>query len=232
MDRQSVSRLPSASGFLFYGSEPRNGVFRFRFLEGNLDVLADFNVVRVDVDDVRHDSRSFRQFHVRQHVRIRIAILPFFASIRGVDETTIEASKDLGAGPIRTFFSVTVPQTYGGLLSGTVLVAIPTFGAFLTPSLLGGPGQMMIGVVIDIYFNQSFDWNFAAAVGTLITAFIMLVIVLGAVLGGNVLSSRTPGDEARVSPPKPTIRRPRLFDRSVTWQSATSNTTRVRSEGD
>lgn len=130
------------------------------------------------------------------YVWLPLATLPFFAAIRGIDESTIEASKDLGAGPIRTFFSVTVPQTYGGLLAGVVLVAIPTFGAFLTPVLLGGTGQMMIGVVIDIYFNQTFNWNFAAAVGTLITAFIVLVIVLGALLGGNVLSSRTPGDHS------------------------------------
>ncbi|MEY7849010.1 ABC transporter permease [Natrarchaeobius sp. A-rgal3] len=110
------------------------------------------------------------------YIWLPLATLPIYASISGVQTDLIEASKDLGAGPIRTFTNVTLPLTSGGLVIGTILVAIPTFGSFITPSILGGTGQMMIGMAVELHYNQGYNWPFAAALGTVLTTLVLIFL--------------------------------------------------------
>lgn len=122
------------------------------------------------------------------YIWLPLATLPFYASLAGFDWDLIEASKDLGAGPIDTFTTVTLPLTAGGVLAGAILVAIPTFGAFITPSLLGGTDQVMLGMVIELQFNQAFNWAFAAAASTVLTIAVLLFVAIGFFWGRNVLT--------------------------------------------
>ncbi|MDG5820744.1 ABC transporter permease [Natronococcus sp. A-GB7] len=117
------------------------------------------------------------------YVWLPLAVLPFYASIKTMDEDLIEAAKDLGAGPLKTFFTVTLPMTKNGIYAGLILVAVPAFGAFVTPALLGGTGSVMIGMVIDNQFNQAFNWNFGAALGVFLTLAVVASLLL-AVLAG------------------------------------------------
>jgi spermidine/putrescine transport system permease protein len=124
------------------------------------------------------------------YVWLPLATLPFYASIEGMDESLIEAGKDLGAGPIKTFWTVTLPQTKNGVLAGITLVAIPTFGSFVTPALLGGTNILMLGQVIDTQFNQAFDWPFGAALGTVVVVGVFVVIGLTQLAGHSAIGSR------------------------------------------
>jgi spermidine/putrescine transport system permease protein len=103
-----------------------------------------------------------------------------------MDADLIEAAKDLGAGPIKTFFTVTLPMTKNGVITGVILVFIPTFGSFITPRLLGGTNNIMIGMVIENQFKSAFNWPFGAAIGIVISAVVVALLVAGARSGGNL----------------------------------------------
>lgn len=106
-----------------------------------------------------------------------VAVLPMYASIARMDKSLINASKDLGAGPIKTFIYVTLPQTKDGIFVGTILVAIPTFGAFVTPAMLGGPDDNMLGRLIELQYMEVFNLPFGSALATVVS--LVVIIVLG-----------------------------------------------------
>jgi len=100
-------------------------------------------------------------------------ILPLYTNLVKLDPSLLEASADLGARPIRTFFSITLPLSMSGVVAGAMLVFIPAIGEFVIPSLLGGPGTQMIGRILwDEFFSKT-NWPRAAAL-----AITMLVIVV------------------------------------------------------
>jgi putrescine transport system permease protein len=100
-------------------------------------------------------------------------ILPLYTNLVKLDVSLFEASADLGARPLRTFLSVTLPLSMPGIIAGSMLVFIPAIGEFVIPSLLGGPGTLMIGRVLWDEFFTNTNWPRAAAV-----AMAMLVVVV------------------------------------------------------
>ena len=102
------------------------------------------------------------------YVFMPFMVLPLYATIDRLDKSYLEASLDLGASQARTFWSVTLPLTMPGIVSGIILVFIPTLGSFLTPDLLGGANAIMIGNVIERQFKAANDWPFGAALSFLL----------------------------------------------------------------
>ena len=119
------------------------------------------------------------------YIWLPLAVLPFYATLSDLEEDLIEAAKDLGSGPIKTFFSVTLPLTKGGLIAGIILVAIPKFGSFITPALLGGTNVTMVGMLIESQFNQAFNWSFGSALGIFVSALVVVLLLIGILLGGS-----------------------------------------------
>jgi spermidine/putrescine transport system permease protein len=113
-----------------------------------------------------------------------VAVLPMYASISRMDKSLISASKDLGAGPIKTFVYVTLPQTKDGIFVGTLLAAVPTFGAFVTPAMLGGPNDNMIGRLIELQYMQVYDVPFGSALGTVLSLFVIGVLGVSFMING------------------------------------------------
>src|SRR5207247_10880893 len=64
-------------------------------------------------------------------------ILPLYANLEKQDLTLLEAAQDLGAGPVRAFFRITLPLSFQGIVAGSLLVFIPAVGEYVLPSLLG-----------------------------------------------------------------------------------------------
>ena len=112
------------------------------------------------------------------HVYLPIMILPIYASARNLDKRYIEAAHDLGASPVRTFLRVTLPLTSPGVIAGIVLFFIPVFGSFVTPQLLGGTGDIMVGQQIQNQFGEAFNWPFGAALSMVMTGVVLIAIVL------------------------------------------------------
>jgi len=104
-------------------------------------------------------------------------ILPLYANLVKLDEAYLEAAADLGAGPVTTFFTVTLPLSLPGIVAGSMLVFIPAIGEYVIPALLGGPGTLMIGRVLWDEFFSANDWTMASAV-----AIVMLVVVVAPIM--------------------------------------------------
>ncbi|MEZ5657725.1 MAG: ABC transporter permease [Burkholderiaceae bacterium] len=102
------------------------------------------------------------------YVFMPFMVLPLYATIERLDRSYLEASLDLGASQWQTFWRVTVPLTMPGIVTGVILVFIPTLGSFLTPDLLGGANAIMIGNVIERQFKAANDWPFGSALSFLL----------------------------------------------------------------
>ncbi len=112
------------------------------------------------------------------YVWVVAMVLACYASISGLDRSLLEAAQDLFANPVRTFLRVTIPLTLPGIVSGSILVFVPSFGAFVTPDMLGGGKTDMVGNLISQQFGEAMDWPFGSA----ISAILMIVMLFGTLL--------------------------------------------------
>jgi putrescine transport system permease protein len=104
-------------------------------------------------------------------------VLPLYTNLVKHDYQLLEAAGDLGARPLTTFLTVTLPLSRAGMIAGSLLVFIPAVGEFVTPELLGGPGTLMIGKVLWQEFFNNHDWPVASAV-----AIVMLVLLTAPII--------------------------------------------------
>jgi len=116
-------------------------------------------------------------------------ILPLYANMEKLDWTLLEAAADLGAKPMTTFFTVTLPMTMPGIIAGALLVFIPATGEFVIPDLLGGGNVLMIGRLLYNEFNANVDWPVASAVAMVL----LVVLVLPMMLYQHIQSKETEG---------------------------------------
>lgn len=105
-------------------------------------------------------------------------ILPLYTTLVKLDESLLEASADLGARPVRTFLSITLPLSLPGIVAGSMLVFIPAIGEFVIPALLGGPETLMIGRVLWDEFFTAANWPRAAAVAMAMLLVVVVPIML------------------------------------------------------
>jgi spermidine/putrescine transport system permease protein len=104
-------------------------------------------------------------------------ILPLYASLDRIDRSYLEAARDLGASPFRTFLHVTLPLSKTGLLGGAVLIALPMFGDYYTPNIVSGaPTTSMIGNQIDLYFHGGPQPTIGAAITIILSAFLLILM--------------------------------------------------------
>ena len=110
------------------------------------------------------------------YVHLPFMVLPLYAALDRLDKSLIEASLDLGAGHLRTMFSIVIPLALPGIISGIIITFVPALGAYLTPDLLGGPDSQMIANVIERQFKRANDWPFGAAL-----SFLLMYATFGAI---------------------------------------------------
>lgn len=120
------------------------------------------------------------------YMLLPFAVLPMYSSIEKLDKGLLEASKDLGAGPVKTFFKITLPLTAPGIFAGIILVFIPTIGYYQITDMLGGGTQMMIGNLINNQFSISRNWPFGAALSMLLAVLILVMLFICQKIGGNL----------------------------------------------
>ncbi|MCH8177124.1 MAG: ABC transporter permease subunit [Proteobacteria bacterium] len=111
-------------------------------------------------------------------------ILPLYANMEKLDMTLNEVAADLGAKPMTTFVTITLPLTIPGIIAGSLLVFIPATGEYIIPDLLGGGNVLMIGRILYNEFNANIDWPVASAVAIAL----LLVLVLPMMLYQHVQS--------------------------------------------
>ncbi len=94
-------------------------------------------------------------------------VLPLYASIERLGVAPRQAAADLGAGPVASFFRVTLPLTLPGIMAGCIFVFVPSLANFIVPDLLGGGKRIMVGNLIQSQFFQARDWPFGATLAVL-----------------------------------------------------------------
>jgi spermidine/putrescine transport system permease protein len=104
-------------------------------------------------------------------------ILPLYAAMERFDWSLLEAAADLGAGRWRSMTRVLLPLTLPGIVAGSIIVFIPSLGAYVTPDLMGGAKVTLIGNLLQQQFLTVRNWPFGSAIG-----FILMAIMLAATI--------------------------------------------------
>lgn len=110
---------------------------------------------------------------------IPFAILPIFLSLERIPKSLIEASTDLGASGLQTFFRIVLPLSLPGIVSAATFVFVLAIGDFLTPQMVGGQSGFTFGRIIYSQFGTAFNWPFGAALSAILGLVVILVIMLG-----------------------------------------------------
>ena len=105
-------------------------------------------------------------------------ILPLYANLVKMDIRLLEAAYDLGARPIKAFFTVTLPLSMPGVIAGAMLVFIPAVGEYVIPEMLGGADTLMMGRIMWNEFFNNADWPMAAAVTCVMVLLLLVPLVL------------------------------------------------------
>jgi putative spermidine/putrescine transport system permease protein len=125
------------------------------------------------------------------HVLLPYMILPLYSVMKNVQPAHLKAAASLGARPLQVFSKVYLPLTMPGVLAGSTLVFVLSVGFYVTPALVGGPGDQMIGYFIAYFTNSSANWGLAAALGTyLIVMVAVIYLIFGRLIGFNKLTVR------------------------------------------
>lgn len=105
-------------------------------------------------------------------------VLPLYASMEKLDMKLLEAAHDLYANRWRVFRRVSLPLALPGIIAGCILVFIPALGAFITPQLLGGGKNLMLGSLIQMQFGASRNWPFGAAMSLVLLSFVLIALLI------------------------------------------------------
>jgi putative spermidine/putrescine transport system permease protein len=109
-------------------------------------------------------------------VMLPFAVLPLFATMRTIDRRLLQAAEGLGARPVFAFWRIYAPMTLPGVAAASLLVFISSIGFYVTPALLGGPRDVMIGELIVQQLSAVLRWGFASALA------VLLLVITGTLL--------------------------------------------------
>ena len=104
------------------------------------------------------------------HILLPFMVLPIYSVMKGISPTHMKAAASLGAGPVRAFLKIYLPQTTPGVGAGCLLVFILSLGYYITPALVGGPKDQMLSYFIAFFTNETLNWGMAAALSVILLA--------------------------------------------------------------
>lgn len=122
------------------------------------------------------------------YVFLPLMVLPLYASMEKLDFKLLEAGYDLYATRLKVLWHIVLPLVKPGFIAGSILVFIPAIGAYVTPRILGGGRNLMLGNLIELQFGQGRNWPLGSAL-----ALTLLVIVVAALLVYIRATSREEG---------------------------------------
>lgn len=111
------------------------------------------------------------------YVYLPLMVLPIYASMERLDFTLVEAAYDLYGTRLRVLRHVIFPLVKPGVIAGSILVFVPSLGAYVTPRVLGGGKQLMLGNLIELQFGQGRNWPLGAALSITLLAIVMIALM-------------------------------------------------------
>jgi spermidine/putrescine transport system permease protein len=112
------------------------------------------------------------------HIYTPFAVLPIYASLEHIPRNLVEASHDLGASPLQTFWRVVFPLSIPGVLAGATFAFVLSLGDFLAPLLLGGPSGIMISNIVVSLFGAAYNWPLGAAISLCMLLLVLALLLL------------------------------------------------------
>ena len=112
------------------------------------------------------------------YVYLPLMVLPLYASMEKLDFRLVEAGYDLYAGRFQVLRRIIMPLVMPGVVAGSILVFIPSLGAYVTPRVLGGGKNMMLGNLIELQFGQGRNWPLGAAISITLMAIVMTALLV------------------------------------------------------
>jgi spermidine/putrescine transport system permease protein len=112
------------------------------------------------------------------YVYLPLMVLPLYASMEKLDFRLIEAGYDLYANRFQVLRRIIIPLVKPGIIAGSILVFIPSLGAYVTPRVLGGGKNMMLGNFIELQFGQGRNWPLGAALAITLMAIVMIALLV------------------------------------------------------
>jgi len=119
------------------------------------------------------------------YVYLPLMILPIYASMERLDFNLVEAGYDLYATRWRVLKKIIFPLVKPGVIAGSILVFVPCLGAYVTPRVLGGGTQLMLGNLIELQFGQLRNWPLGAALSLTLLAVVMVALIFYVRAAGN-----------------------------------------------
>ncbi|MEO0747038.1 MAG: ABC transporter permease [Pseudomonadota bacterium] len=111
------------------------------------------------------------------YVYLPLMVLPIYAAIEKLDFRLVEAAHDLYASRMAAFWQVILPLIKPGIIAGSILVFIPSLGAYVTPRVLGGGKNLMFGNLIELQFGAGRNWPLGAALSLMLMAAVMVALI-------------------------------------------------------
>ncbi|MGX9119090.1 ABC transporter permease [Mesorhizobium sp. BHbsci] len=111
------------------------------------------------------------------YVYLPLMVLPLYASMEKIDFRLVEAGYDLYANRFQVLRRVIIPLVKPGIIAGSILVFIPALGAYVTPRVLGGTKNMMLGNLIELQFGQGRNWPLGSALSLSLMAIVMVALL-------------------------------------------------------
>ncbi len=139
----------------------RNGILNFLLTSLGLNPLSLANTGTAIMIGVVYDYLPYM-------------VLPIFNAIADIDEDIIEAAKDLGANSFAVFCKIIFPLSVPGLLSGIVMVFVPSMTSFVVADILGGGKLQLIGNIIEQEFTKNSDWNLGSGLSVSLMIFVLI----------------------------------------------------------
>lgn len=112
------------------------------------------------------------------YVFLPLMVLPVYASLEKLDFRLVEAGYDLYANRFQVLRRIILPLAKPGIIAGSILVFIPSIGSYVTPRVLGGGKNMMIGNFIEFQFGQGRNWPLGAALSMVLMAMVMIALLI------------------------------------------------------
>lgn len=111
------------------------------------------------------------------YVYLPLMVLPLYASMEKLDFRLIEAGYDLYANRLKVLWRIVIPLVKPGIVAGSILVFIPSLGAYVIPRVLGGGKNMMLGNLIELQFGSGRNWPLGAAISITLMALVMVALL-------------------------------------------------------
>ncbi|TAA63908.1 ABC transporter permease [Shinella sp. JR1-6] len=111
------------------------------------------------------------------YVYLPLMVLPLYASIEKLDFRLVEAGYDLYASRLQVLRGIVIPLVKPGIIAGSILVFIPSLGAYVIPRVLGGGKNMMLGNLIEMQFGSGRNWPLGAAMSITLMALVMVALI-------------------------------------------------------